>query len=85
MDIDFRKKKQVTFEETEIAAKKDAKEFEDDAQAYYKSLRARNEKEHVQKKAGKKIISKEEEKKKKEKKAYYEEIKKIYRDKKNKK
>jgi hypothetical protein len=85
MEIDFRKKKKVPFEEIEIAAKKDAKEFEDDAQSYYKSLRARQEKEQAQREIEKKKILKEEEKKKEEKKAYYEEIKKIYRDKKKEK
>ena len=85
MEIDFRKKKKIPFEEIEIAPEKEAQEFEDDAQSYYKSLRARREKEQAQKEIEKKKISKEEEKKKEEKKAYYEEIKKIYRDKKNKK
>lgn len=84
MDIDFRKKKKAPFEEEEIAATKDAKEFEDDAQVYFKNLRSRREKEQAKKEVEKKKISKEEQKKKEERKAYCEEIKKIYADKKKK-
>jgi len=79
MELDFRKKKKVIHEE--IAKDEECKEFEEDAQAYYKGLRARQEKERTQKEIQKKKISEEEQKKKKERKAYYEEIKKIYREK----
>lgn len=82
MEVDFKKKKKVIQED--LAKDEECKEFEDDAQTYYKSLRARLEKEQIKKIAEKKKISKEEQKKRKERKAYYEEIKKIYREKKKK-
>jgi len=76
MELDFRKKKkEVIHEEIEDNA---CKEFEDDAQTYYKGLRARQEKEKAQKEAEKKKLSEEEQKKRKEREAYYKEIKKIY-------
>ena len=76
MEVNFRKKKKVSQEE--IARDEECKEFEEDAQAYYKSLRARREKELISKEVEKKKISEEAQKKRKERKAYYEEIKKIY-------
>ena len=79
MDVDFKRKKKVSTEE--IADADACKEFEADAQTYYKGLRARNEKEQIQKEVQKKKNSEEEQKKKKERKAYYEEIKKIYQKK----
>ena len=82
MDIDFRKKKKVIHEE--IANNNECKDYEEDAQAYYKSLRARREKGQIKKEAEKKKISEEKQKKRKEREAYYKEIKEIYQ-KKNKK
>ena len=77
MEIDFKKKKKEVIPE-EIAEEDACKEFEEDAQAYYKGLRARQEKEQIKKEADKKRLSEEERKKRKEKEAYYKEIKKIY-------
>ena len=79
MEIDFRKKKKVSQEE--LAEEDTCKEFEDDAQAYYKGLRARKEKEKTQKEIEKKKLSEEEQKKRKERQKYCEEIKKIYQSK----
>ena len=79
MDIDFRKKKKVVSED--FAEEDKCKEYEDDAQAYYKGLRARKEKEKKLKEAEKKKLSEEEQKKRKEREAYYKEIKKIYQKK----
>jgi hypothetical protein len=76
MEIDFRKKKKVSQED--LAEDDACKEFEDDAQTYYKGLRARKEKERTQKEIEKKKLSEEEQKKKKEREVYYAEIKKIY-------
>jgi len=80
MEIDFRKKKKEAVKE-DVAEDTESKEFEDDAQAYYKGLRARGEKERTQKEAEKKKISEEEQKKRKEREAYCKEIKKIYQEK----
>ena len=79
MEIDFRKKKKVSQEE--IAEKDACKEYEEDAQAYYKNLRAKLDKERTQNEIEKKKFSEEEQKKRKEREAYYKEIKAIYRKK----
>jgi Skp family chaperone for outer membrane proteins len=79
MEIDFRKKKKVVNED--FAEEDTCKEFEEDAQAYYKGLRARKEKEKTQKEIEKKKLSEEEQKKRKEREEYYKEIKAIYRKK----
>jgi hypothetical protein len=83
MDIDFRKKKKEAPKE-DVAAEEEGKEFEDDAQAYYKGLRARMEKEKAVKLAEREKLSKEDEKKRKERESYIKEIKKIYQSKKKK-
>jgi len=79
MNWDFNKKKKVSNEE--LANEEEGKAYEDDAQTYFKSLRAKREKEQMQKDTNKKIISKEERKKRKEREAYYKEVRKIYSDK----
>jgi len=79
MELDFRKKKKVSHEE--LADDDSCKKFEEDAQTYYKSLRARSDKERALKEIQKKKLSKEEQKKKKEREAYCKEIKEIYRKK----
>jgi len=79
MELDFRKKKKVIHEE--LAEDDTCKEFEEDAQTYYKNLRAKQDKERVLKEAEKKKLSEEEQKKRKEREAYYKEIKKIYKKK----
>jgi len=83
MELDFRKKKKVIDED--FAEEDTCKEFEDDAQTYYKGLRARQEKEKAIKEAEKKKLSEEEQKKRKKREAYYKEIKKIYQRKEGKK
>lgn len=83
MEIDFKKKKKVS--EEEIAEKGESKEYEDDAQAYYKRLRLRMEAEKKSKDADKKRLSEEEQKKRKERESYCNEIKAIYREKAKKK
>ena len=65
MEIDFRKKKKVIAED--FADENEGKEFEDDAQSYYKNLRARMEAEKKKKDV--------------ERQKYYAEIKEIYRKK----
>jgi predicted anti-sigma-YlaC factor YlaD len=80
MEIDFRKKKKVVQED--LAEEDACKEFEDDAQTYYKGLRARQEKEKAIKESEKKKLSEEEQKKRKKREAYYKEIKEIYKRKK---
>jgi Skp family chaperone for outer membrane proteins len=81
MELDFRKKKKVSHEE--LADDDSCKKFEEDAQTYYKSLRARSDKERALKEIQKKKLSKEEQKKKKERQEYCKQIKAIYREKLN--
>jgi len=81
MDVDFKRKKKAITEEIEIAKDDDCKDYEEDAQTYYKSLRKRNEKEQALKIDERKKTSAEELKKKKERQAYYKEIREIYKKK----
>jgi flagellar basal body rod protein FlgB len=69
MELDFRKKKKKVSHE-EIANADACKEYQEDAQTYYKSLRARLDKEKAQKEIQKKKLSEEEQKKRKEREAY---------------
>lgn len=77
MDWDFKKKKKQVIQE-DLADDEECKSYEEDAQAYYKSLRAKRDEERVQKEITKKRMSEDEIKRKKERKAYCEEIKRIY-------
>ena len=76
---DSKKKKEVF--QVERAGNNECKKYEEDAQIYYKSLRARLDKERAQKGTQKTKNLLEEQKKKKEREAYYAEVRKVYQSK----